>query len=390
MSQIRACDTYHLADAATAWRTTADQWEETFSHVARQMPAPTGIQSEGAGAEGAQLRAHTDQVTVRGTADSLRSASTVAGEGANEIYAARQSVLYAVEGAGFTVREDLSVISRQTGGPPAVQAARQAHAQALSADIRAKAAALTATDQEVAARVTTAAAGLRGVTLGDGQSLAPYRDATQRKPRFEAVDQHGWRQGPGGGGEPPLPPPDPAVRGLPPDGIRPPVPGKLTPGPASRPSEQAKAARVFGTTPAASGATFLATNTTIRHWDFNPHNTPNAPWENVPIDNLPPVKVQPPPEPPPAEPPPPEIGEGGIGGIGGGPYIGPTFVPAPHSKHGIPILGKDDLDPPGNTKNDGSRTPVRAQFSAVTDSRSGARPCDKGVRPAPRSDDKHG
>jgi hypothetical protein len=143
LSQIRAWDTYHLADAATASRTTADQWEETFSHVARQMPAPAGIPWEGAGAEGAQLRAHTDLVTVRGMADSLRSASTVAGEGANEIYAARQSVLYAVEdaeGAGFTEGEDLSVISRQTGGPPELQAARQAQAQALAADVRAKAA----------------------------------------------------------------------------------------------------------------------------------------------------------------------------------------------------------------------------------------------------------
>jgi hypothetical protein len=267
LSQIRAWDTYHPADAATAWRTTADQWEETFSHVARQMPAPAGIPWEGAGAEGAQLRAHTDLVTVRGMADSLRSASTVAGEGANEIYAARQSVLYAVEdaeGAGFTVGEDLSVISRQTGGPPALQAARQAQAQALAADIRAKAATLTATDQEVAAKVTTAAAGLRGVTLGDGQSLPPDRDATQRKPRFEAVDQHVWRQGPGDGGEPPQPPPDPTLRGLPPEGIRPPVPGKLTPGPASRPSEQAKGGQSLWDGTGGSGATFLATSTTIR------------------------------------------------------------------------------------------------------------------------------
>jgi hypothetical protein len=113
---------------------------------------------------------------VCGIADSLRSASTVAGEGANEIYAVRQSVLYAVEdaeGAGFTVGEDLSVISRQTGGPPALQAARQAQAQALAADIRAKAATLTATDQDVAAKVTTAAAGLRGVTLGAGTAALP-------------------------------------------------------------------------------------------------------------------------------------------------------------------------------------------------------------------------
>jgi hypothetical protein len=176
LSQIRAWDTYHLADAATDWRTAADHWEETFSHVAHQMPAPGGIPWEGNGAEAAQLRASTDLVKVRGLADSVRSASTVAANGADEIYAARQSVLYAVEdaeGAGFTVGEDLSVTSRHPGGPPAVQAARQAQAAAFAADIRGKAAAMTATDQEVAAKVTTAAAGLRGVTLGDGQSRLP-------------------------------------------------------------------------------------------------------------------------------------------------------------------------------------------------------------------------
>jgi hypothetical protein len=69
------------------------------------------------------------------------------------------------------------------------------------------------------------------VALGDGQSLPPDRDATQRKPRFEAVDRHVWRQGPGEGGEPPPPPPDPSVRGLPPSGIRPGAPPAAAPAP---------------------------------------------------------------------------------------------------------------------------------------------------------------
>src|SRR5215475_11691391 len=99
------------------------------------MPAPGGVPWEGAGSEAAQLRASTDAVKVDELAVSLRSASTVAGNGADEIHAIRQSVLDAIEdaeSAGFTVAEDLSVTSRYTDLTPAAEAARQAQADALA------------------------------------------------------------------------------------------------------------------------------------------------------------------------------------------------------------------------------------------------------------------
>src|SRR5882757_2532343 len=90
LSQIRVWDTDHLTDAATTWRTTADQWEESFSRVSSHMPAPGGIPWEGTGAEAARLRASTDAIKVREIAHSLRSASTVAANGADEIHAMRR------------------------------------------------------------------------------------------------------------------------------------------------------------------------------------------------------------------------------------------------------------------------------------------------------------
>src|SRR5262245_58789058 len=117
LSQIRAWDTEHLVDAATTWCTTADQWQESFSQVASHMPAPGGVPWEGVGSEAAQLRASTDATEVDDLAVRLRSASTVVGNGADEIHAIRQSVLDAIEdpeSAGFTVGEDLSVTSRYT------------------------------------------------------------------------------------------------------------------------------------------------------------------------------------------------------------------------------------------------------------------------------------
>lgn len=77
---------------------------------------------DGDAADAAVLRAGSDRRTVLGAVDALRDAASVARSGASVIQAARQLVLGAVnaaEAAGFTVREDLSVTDRQTGGPPA-------------------------------------------------------------------------------------------------------------------------------------------------------------------------------------------------------------------------------------------------------------------------------
>ena len=130
LSQIRAWETEHLVDAATTSRTTADQWQSSFSQVASHMPAPGGTPWEGAGSETAQLRASTDAMKVDEIGVSLRSASTVARNGADEIDGRRQAVLEAIENAesaGYTVGEDLSVTSRYTDLTPEAEMARQGY-----------------------------------------------------------------------------------------------------------------------------------------------------------------------------------------------------------------------------------------------------------------------
>lgn len=380
LSQIRAWDTEHLVDAAATWRTTADQWQGSFSQVASHMPAPGGIPWQGAGSETAQLRASTDAMKVDEIAVSLRSASTAAGDGANEIDAKRQSVLEAIEdaeSAGFTVGEDLSVTSRYSDLTAEAEMARQAQAEALAADIRAKATALVTADHEVAAKVASAASGVRDVTLGESPGSDTGADSTQDEPRVLAA---GWKQGPNDIPEPPPPSPPPRVRGLPPEGLRPPVAGTLTPGPASRPSEQRVGGQSLWDEKGGEWRYFPGDKYHNPHWDYNPHNMPKgAPWQNVPINNLPPVKggpapveaapprpavpapppveAAPPrpavPVPPPAEPAAPPIRGGPLGGVplGGGPLPDgalPHLVEPPHGAGGpdLPVIGDGIPDEP--------------------------------------------
>lgn len=369
LSQIRAWDTDHLVDAATTWRTTADHWQESFSLVASNMPAPGGIPWEGTGSEAAQSRASTDAIKVEELAVSLRSASTVAGNGADEMHAIRQSVLAAIgnaESAGFTVGEDLSVTSRYTDLTPAAEAARQAQAEALAADIRAKATALVEADHEVATKIASAASGIRDVTLGEGPGVDAGSDSTKREPQVFAAGWQPWKQGPNDIPEPPPPSPSPPVRGLPPVGLRPPVSGTLTPGPASRPSEQRVGGQSLWDEKGGEWRYFPGDRYHNPHWDYNAHNMPKgAPWQNVPIDNLPPVKGAPAPAeappprpavpvPPPAEAPPeskgPPVRGGPLGGVplGGGPLPDGTL---PHPVE-LPGAGDPDLPVIGDGKVD--------------------------------------
>jgi hypothetical protein len=277
----------------------------------------------------------------------------------------RQSVLDAIEdaeSAGFTVAEDLSVSSRYSDLIPAAEMARQAQAEALAAHIRTKAVAFVTADHEVAAKITTAASGVRDVTLGEDPSLDTGRDSTQREPRVLAAGWQPWKQGPNDSADPP-PPSPPRVRGLPPDGLRPPVSGTLTPGPASRPSEQRVGGQSLWDEKGGEWRYFPGDKYHNPHWDYNPHNIPKgAEWQNIPIDNLPPLKgdpapVEAPPSrpavpmPPPAEAPPaprplPPVEGGGGPMVGGGPHIGPELVPPPHSIHHLPVLGEDDTNAP--------------------------------------------
>jgi hypothetical protein len=327
LSQIRAWDTDHLSDAAATWRATADQWQESFSQVAGHMSAPGGTPWEGAGSEAAQSRASADAIKSRELADSLRSASTVAGSGADELHAMRQSVLDAIENAesaGFTVDEDLSVTSRYTDLTSAAEMARQAQAETLAADIRAKAVALVTADHEVAAKIHTAASGVRDVTLGEGRGLEAGPDSTPSEPAILAAGWQPWKQGPNDIADPP--PPSPSPRGLPPDGLRPPVSGTLTPGPASRPSEQRVGGQSLWDKTGGEWRYYPGNKYHNPHWDYNPHDVPNARWQNIPIDNLPPLKGNP----APAEAPPPRPAPGAVP---------PTVVEPPAEPKAPPARG---------------------------------------------------
>jgi len=132
LSAIRGWDTTHLTEAATHWTTTAAHWEDTFTQLFQSVSNPGGRPWFGDAADAAQQRAYADRITAIGASDQLHEASAAARTGADQICAAKQAALAAVqraELAGFIVEEDFSLRSRETGSA-AVMAARQAEARA--------------------------------------------------------------------------------------------------------------------------------------------------------------------------------------------------------------------------------------------------------------------
>lgn len=81
-------------------------------------------------------------------------------------------------------------------------------------------------------------------------------------------------------------------RGLPPEGLFPPVenPEQCKPGPASRPSEGKKGGKSVWDPAGGEWRYFPEDKWHNPHWDYNPHDRPKSPWQNVPINGLPPRK----------------------------------------------------------------------------------------------------
>jgi hypothetical protein len=164
LSQIQNWETDHLRRAATQWVNTADAWEDSYDSIARQMVAPGGKPWTGDAAEAAQSAASRDQLKVRGLSDDLRAAATAARGGSEEIETAKKSALHAVGAAhaeGFTVNEDLTLTDQFSNSSTEELEARRVQVETLSADIRAKASALVAVDQQAADKVAAAAEGLQ-------------------------------------------------------------------------------------------------------------------------------------------------------------------------------------------------------------------------------------
>ncbi len=167
LSSIHAWDVNHLTDAADHWDTTAERWEDVSLQVWQQSH---GLDWEGQAREALVARTTADKTTMLGKADQLRDAAKIARHGAGDIDAAKRRVLYGVQDAhdaGFMVGEDLSVIDTHTTTNPAELAARQSQAQALSADIRSRAAQLVGIDSEVGANLTGTAGDVGSTTFAD-------------------------------------------------------------------------------------------------------------------------------------------------------------------------------------------------------------------------------
>lgn len=284
LSQIRNWDTGHLSQAADEWEAEAQRWETTFEQNYQRL-AETDW--KGQAREAAMERAGLDLVKVRGPAWQLREAATAARYGFTQQNGAKESALDAVadaEQAGFNPTEDLSVTDRHISGSAAMRAARQAEGQALAAQIRHRAALLVASNQEIAAKIA-AAAGNVGEFSFDEPTGATTTPSTKKNNGIQLVDNKTWKQDP--------PPPPPQEPGLPPEGVRPPVPGKLTPGPPSRPSEQRRGREHLWDENGGEWRYHPDDKWHNPHWDYNPHNRPNPEWEEIPIGGLPPLKGTP-------------------------------------------------------------------------------------------------
>jgi PPE family len=87
----------------------------------------------------------------------------------------------------------------------------------------------------------------------------------------------------------PDPTPPPPVRGRPPEGLRPPVDGNLTPGPPSRAREQRKGAEHLWDDQGGEWRYHGEDSSHNPHWDYKPPGKYSE-WEQIPIGGLPPEK----------------------------------------------------------------------------------------------------
>lgn len=160
LSGIENLDINHLTQLADDFTAEAQVIQNSFAKAHEMLNA---AQWEGQANDAALHRTDSDRVVARGHAERLREAADIARYGSEDLLAARQRVLQAVSAArdaGFTVNEDLSVTDSTDTQTVQEYVAREDQAKVLSENICEHAATLTATDRNIAAKLSAAAAGL--------------------------------------------------------------------------------------------------------------------------------------------------------------------------------------------------------------------------------------
>ncbi|OBK48543.1 hypothetical protein [Mycobacterium sp. 1081908.1] len=167
LSELLSWGTAHLIDGADYWVRFANRLESGFVDV-HQRIRMSGW--EGEAYDTAEGRAASDIEKATGVGDRLRGAAKVACAGASDESAAQSGLRYALEDAwdaGFDVHDDYTVKDAGTVETIEERAARQAQAEALAGNIRARAAQLVGLDQRIGAHITAALGGLAGFSFDE-------------------------------------------------------------------------------------------------------------------------------------------------------------------------------------------------------------------------------
>lgn len=353
LSQIQAWDVDHLIEAAAHWDSTAERWERVYGEVWQQS---LGMDWQGQARDAVVDRTTTDRAIVTQKSDQLRDAALTARKGAGDISAAQRSVLYKVDDAhqaGFVVGEDLSLADTQRSRNAAELAARQAQAQALSADLRSRAAQLVAADGEVGTKLTATAGDVSSLTFNE----KPITHNGSGK--IQLVD---WKQTPA-----PAPKPSPtgqdarnAIKNLPrgtkdnffqirsEQDLR-----KLWAWLSEGATERAND-RYSGTEKVLKDGTIIGIRESKKHGPTIEIHPPNEDYQKVHVNaergGVPeiPVRAAGPPEGAeavePVAPRPAQVApepSAPMGPAGSNPF--PHFIESPHFHRGPPVVGRDDL-----------------------------------------------
>jgi len=200
-SDIESWDVDHLSAAASAWRSTAQSWQDGFTAVNSAILRPGGTEWVGSAADAASLRTDRDRVQVAGFADRLITAAAVAIREADDLLAAKRQAMTSIgnaTSAGFRVSEDLSVRDTLTTASEPQRLIRDLQAQVFAAELKAGSMHLAATDQKVASKLNTFAAGFGQLPFPQGPTKEPAPPKVPMPPYSPRI----WGACPLGGGDP--------------------------------------------------------------------------------------------------------------------------------------------------------------------------------------------
>ncbi|ORV14875.1 hypothetical protein [Mycobacterium celatum] len=163
LSELQAWPTEHFGAIAEWCDAEADRWENGFTEVHQQLREADWA---GQAYDSAVQRIETDLGKARGGCTALRDAAKIlrmAGENEGFAKAAALRAVAEATAAGYVVGEDLSVTDTMKYTSWDQAKARRDAAREFAAEIRAEAASLMRIDQDIAARLPAAGAGLRAV-----------------------------------------------------------------------------------------------------------------------------------------------------------------------------------------------------------------------------------